>query len=95
MPPEIEDLNDYQVDHWPSTPEGEERQAQEALTHYKTLLANPLVESITWWNLSDGDWLNAPAGLIRKDGSSKLAYDELLRHVKRGMVACADSFWHR
>ena len=25
MPPEIEDLNDYQIPHWPSTPEGEAR----------------------------------------------------------------------
>ncbi|MCL1801394.1 MAG: endo-1,4-beta-xylanase, partial [Promicromonosporaceae bacterium] len=27
MPPEIVDLNDYQVTEWPTTPEGEERQA--------------------------------------------------------------------
>ena len=29
MPPEIVDLNDYQVTDWPTTPEGEERQARE------------------------------------------------------------------
>ena len=28
MPREIVDLNDYQIDSWPSTPEGEERQAE-------------------------------------------------------------------
>src|SRR3712207_5763869 len=28
MPPEIVDLNDHRVDAWPSTPEGEERQAR-------------------------------------------------------------------
>jgi endo-1,4-beta-xylanase len=82
MPPEIVDLNDYQVAEWPTTPEGEERQAVEVLQHYKTLFAHPLVEGITWWDLSDGAWLNAPAGLIRKDGSSKPAYDELLKLVK-------------
>jgi endo-1,4-beta-xylanase len=82
MPPEIVDLNDYQVDDWPSTPEGEERQAQEAVTHYKTLMAHPLVAGITWWDFTDGGWLNAPAGLLRKDGSSKPAYDELRRLVK-------------
>lgn len=82
MPPEIVDLNDYQVSHWPSTPDGEERQAREVITHYKTLFNHPLVESITWWDLTDGYWLNAPSGLLRKDGTSKPAYDELLKLVK-------------
>jgi hypothetical protein len=82
MPSEIVDLNDYQVDEWPSTSEGEERQAREATLHYKTLFAHPLVEGITWWDLSDGNWLNAPSGLLRKDGSSKPAYDELLKLIK-------------
>lgn len=83
MPPEIVDLNDYQVEEWPSTPEGENRQTEETILHYKTLFAHPLVEGITWWDMSDGGWLNAPAGLIRKDGSSKPAYEELLKLVKR------------
>jgi len=82
MPPEIVDLNDYQVQEWPTTPEGEERQAREAIQHYTTLFAHPLVEGITWWSLSDGGWLNAPAGLLREDGSSKPAYDEILKLVK-------------
>jgi endo-1,4-beta-xylanase len=82
MPPEIVDLNDYQVDEWPSTPEGEERQAREVVTHYKTLLSRPLVDGITWWDMTDGGWLNAPAGLLRQDQSPKPAYDELLKLVK-------------
>jgi GH35 family endo-1,4-beta-xylanase len=82
MPPEIVDLNDYQVDEWPSTSEGERRQAQEVVLHYKTLLSHPAVEAITWWDLSDGGWLNAPAGLLRKDQSRKPAYDELLSLIK-------------
>jgi endo-1,4-beta-xylanase len=82
MPPEIVDLNDYQVTDWPSTPEGEARQAQEVITHYKTLLAHPMVEAITWWGLTDGGWLNAPSGLLRKDLSPKPAYEELLKLVK-------------
>jgi GH35 family endo-1,4-beta-xylanase len=82
MPPEIVDLNDYQVSDWPSTPEGEERQAREVVLHYKTLMAHPLVEAITWWDLSDGGWLNAPAGLLRKDHTPKPAYDELLKLIK-------------
>src|SRR6185503_5100787 len=82
MPSEILDLNDYQVAEWPTTPQGEDRQAEETLLHYKTLFAHPLVEGITWWDMSDGGWLNAPAGLLRRDGSSKPAYDELLKLVK-------------
>jgi GH35 family endo-1,4-beta-xylanase len=82
MPPEIVDLNDYQVNDWPSTPEGEERQAREVVLHYKTLLSRPAVQAITWWDFSDGGWLNAPAGLLRKDHSCKPAYTELLKLVK-------------
>jgi endo-1,4-beta-xylanase len=82
MPSEIVDLNDYQVTDWPTTPEGEERQAEETIQHYKILFSHPLVEGITWWDLSDGGWLNAPAGLLRKDGSSKPAYDELMKLIK-------------
>ena len=70
------------MEDWPTTPEGEDRQAEETILHYKTLFAHPLVEGITWWDMSDGGWLNAPAGLIRKDGTSKPAYDELLKLVK-------------
>ena len=31
MPPEIVDLNDYQVQEWPTTPDGESRQAEETI----------------------------------------------------------------
>ncbi len=84
MPPEIVDLNDYKVtaEAWPTTPEGEQRQVEQAVLHYKTLFAHPLVEGIVWWDLSDARWLNAPGGLLRKDGSRKPAYDELLKLVK-------------
>ena len=84
MPPEIEDLNDFQVDHWPSTPEGEERQADELVRHYRTLTDHPAVEAITYWGLTDaGAWLGAPAGLVRADGTPKPAY-HALRDLVRG-----------
>jgi endo-1,4-beta-xylanase len=82
MPPEIVDLNDYQVDEWSTTPEGEARQAQEVVQHYRTLLSHPAVEAITWWGLPDGGWLKAPSGLVRRDGSSKPAYEALSKLVK-------------
>jgi endo-1,4-beta-xylanase len=82
MPPEIVDLNDYQVQEWPSTPEGEQSQAQEVITHYKTLFSHPAVQAITWWDFSDGGWLNAPAGLLRQDQSPKPAYNGLMDLVK-------------
>jgi endo-1,4-beta-xylanase len=82
MPPEIVDLNDYQVASWPSTPEGEARQADEVVAHYTTLLAHPAVASVTWWGLPDGGWLNAPSGLVRADGTPKPAFDALHDLVK-------------
>jgi endo-1,4-beta-xylanase len=83
MPPEIEDLNDYQVPEWPSTPEGEERQADEIVRHYATLVKHPSVQSITYWGLTDaGSWLGAPSGLVRADGTPKPAYHALRRLIK-------------
>ena len=83
MPPEIVDLNDYQVPAWPSTPEGEERQADEITRHYTTLVRHPAVRSITYWGLTDdGSWLRAPSGLVRADGTLKLAYHALRRQIK-------------
>lgn len=78
MPSDIVDLNDHQVESWPSTPEGEERQAEELLSHYRTVLASPAAESLTYWGLDDASaWLGAPAGLVRADGTAKPGYDAL------------------
>lgn len=77
MPAHIEDLNDWQVAEWPSTPEGEERQAREAAEMYTELFAHPLVEGITTWDPADGAWLGAPSGLMRKDSSLKPIYHKL------------------
>src|SRR5690606_6709846 len=67
MLPEIVDLNDYQIDDWPTTPEFEERQAREVEEMYTILFEHPLVESIVTWKFSDdGAWLGAPAGFVRK-----------------------------
>ncbi len=83
MPPEIEDLNDYRISEWPSTPEGEARQAEEVVRHYRTLLSHPAVEAITYWGLSDaGAWLGAPVGFVRADGTPKPSYDALRGLVK-------------
>jgi GH35 family endo-1,4-beta-xylanase len=82
MPPEIEDLNDYKVTDWPSTPEGEARQADEVVRHYKTLLSHPAVEAMTYWDIADGGWLGAPVGLVRHDATPKPSYDALLGLVK-------------
>ncbi|QHF25678.1 1,4-beta-xylanase [Rathayibacter sp. VKM Ac-2804] len=88
MPPEIDDLNDYVVDSWPSTEEGEARQADELVRHYRSVLAHPAVESLTYWGLTDdGAWLGAPSGLLRRDGSRKPGYDALQDLIRR-------EWWH-
>jgi endo-1,4-beta-xylanase len=82
MPEEIVDLNDYQIEDWPSTPEGEARQADEIVRHYKTLLSHPSVEAMTYWGISDKGWLGAPGGFVRVDGSLKPAYHALHSLIK-------------
>lgn len=83
MPAEITDLNDYQIPDWPTTPEGEARQADDIVRHYRSLVGHPAVASITYWGLTDeGSWLGAPTGLLRKDGSRKPSYDALEGLIK-------------
>ena len=82
MPAHIVDLNDWQVDKWPSTPEGEDRQAREVVEMYEILFSDPTVEAVTAWGLTDGGWLNAPVGLLREDNSIKPAYSALMDKIK-------------
>lgn len=77
MPGHIVDLNDWQVDKWPTTPEGEARQLAEVEEMYSLLFAHPQVEAITVWDAVDGKWLGAPSGLLRADNSKKPAYKRL------------------
>lgn len=81
MPAHIVDLNDWQVDEWPSTEEGEERQAREITEMYTVLFAHPLVEAITTWDFNDGCWLKAPSGFVRQDNSEKPAYHALRKLI--------------
>lgn len=81
MPSHIVDLNDWQVPEWPTTPEGEDRQARDFVTIMDTLFAHPQVEAFTNWDFCDGAWLGAPAGLVRLDGSHKPSYDALMQRI--------------
>ena len=82
MPAEIVDLNDHQVEEWHTKPGAEIRQAEEAAELYQILFEHPAVEAITYWELRDGGWLNAPSCLIRKDLTNKPAYDALMDLIK-------------
>jgi endo-1,4-beta-xylanase len=73
---------------WPTTPAGEARQADYVVKLYTTLFSHPAVEAITWWDLHDGAWQGAPAGLIRADYSPKPAYERLLALIR-------DRWWTR
>ncbi len=74
---------------WASTPEGEQRQAEEAARFYTVLFSHPAVEAITWWDFSDARaWQQAPAGLLRADMSPKPAYEALRRLIR-------DRWWTR
>lgn len=74
MPPEIVDLNDYQIPEWPTTPEGEQRQAEQTLEMLNILFSHPLVQAMTIWDATDGCWLGAPSGVMRRDNTPKPVY---------------------
>jgi endo-1,4-beta-xylanase len=83
MPADIVDLNDYQIPSWPSTAEGEARQADEIESFYRTLVAHPAVQAVTYWGITDaGAWLGAPIGLVRADGTPKPSYNALRTLIK-------------
>lgn len=83
MPAHIVDLNDYQVNDWPSTPDGEARQANQIATYYSRLLTHPSVQAVTYWGLTDRtSWLGAPTGLLRQDGSRKPSFTALRDLIK-------------
>jgi hypothetical protein len=65
---------------WPSTPEGEKRQAEYAARFYTLVFSHPAVEAITWWAFSAGRH-NARA-LINTDATGKPAYYELKSLIK-------------
>lgn len=82
MPPEIVDLNDFQPQEWDSLPEYEEQQKNELSEMYRILFSRPLVKAVTGWDFTDGGWLNAPSGLLRRDNSPKPAYETLKALIK-------------
>ncbi|MDR0322105.1 MAG: endo-1,4-beta-xylanase [Treponema sp.] len=82
MPPHIVDLNDWQVEEWATTPEGEERQAREISEMYDILFSHPQVEAITTWSGGDNAWLHAPAGFLRADNSEKPSYKALRNKIE-------------
>jgi len=68
---------------WPTTDEGEARQAREVEQLYTLLFSHPAVEAITWWDFCDYHaWKKAPAGFLRKDMSPKPSYQTLRRLIK-------------
>jgi GH35 family endo-1,4-beta-xylanase len=76
---------------WPSTPEGEAKQADEVERFYTMVFSHPAVAAITWWDFADRNaWQNAPAGFLRKDLSPKPAYDRLHKLIKERWWTCAD-----
>jgi len=82
MPPHIVDLNDWQVEQWPTTPEGEERQKNEIIEMYSILFNHPKVEAVTTWSGGDNAWLHAPAGIVRVDNSEKPSYKALRAKIE-------------
>jgi GH35 family endo-1,4-beta-xylanase len=74
-PPEMEHKQ------WPSTPEGEKRQAEYTKRFYTVVFSHPAVEAITWWAFNDTR-RHSSGGLIKNDTTAKPAYDELKSLIK-------------
>jgi len=94
MPAHIVDLNDFVPEDWPTTPEGEARQAEDLTRFYRSLFKCPLVEAITYWSFTDGGWLNAPAGLMTRDARAKpscVAIEKLIKEEWRTPELCVRS----
>jgi GH35 family endo-1,4-beta-xylanase len=74
---------------WPSTPDGEAKQADAVERFYTILFSHPAVAAITWWDFADHHaWMNAPAGFLREDLSPKPSYERL-----KGLIK--DKWWTR
>jgi endo-1,4-beta-xylanase len=79
----LADWSNLPTGPWPSTLEGEARQAEHAKNFYTMLYGCPAVEAITWWDVSDKNaWLGAPSGLLRADMTAKPAYEVLQKLIK-------------
>ncbi|WP_460806558.1 endo-1,4-beta-xylanase [Micromonospora zhanjiangensis] len=94
MPPEIDDLNDYQVAQWPTTTDGEQRQADEITRHYRTLLSHPSVQAITYWGFTDGGGSARPGLAARRRHDQARVRGAAFAH-QGTMVAAADEDRHR
>ncbi|MCQ2584445.1 MAG: endo-1,4-beta-xylanase [Treponema sp.] len=78
IPPHIVDLNDWHYEDDDSKPEFEERQKDQMTEMIRILFEeHPLVKAHTSWDFMDGMWLNAPSGVLRRDGSEKPIYTAL------------------
>lgn len=83
VPAYIEDLNDWHYNDDDSKPEFEERQKAELQEMLTNVFENhPLVKAFTIWDFTDGAWLNAPSGVLRRDNSEKPVYDMLKNLIK-------------
>lgn len=78
IPEHIVDLNDWHYNDDDSKPEFEERQKNQMIEMIRILFEeHPLVKAHTSWDFMDGMWLNAPSGVLRRDGSEKPVYTAL------------------
>ena len=61
--PERRNVHGRPPTDWVTTPEGEAKQAMNAVEFYRVLFSHPSVEAITWWDFSDRRaWLARPGG---------------------------------
>jgi endo-1,4-beta-xylanase len=68
---------------WATTPEGEARQAAEAVRVYRQAFAHPAVAGVCWWDaLDERACLGMTTGLLRADLTPKPAYEAVRRLIR-------------
>ena len=76
------DFNAPYATDWHTDATDEAAQADYVVQFYTVLFSHPSLRAITWWDFSDKNaWLNAPAGLLRRDMTPKPAYTRLLNLI--------------
>lgn len=68
---------------WTDTPEGRLSQAEYAQDFYTLVFSHPATEALSWFDLTDRRWLNAPSGLVTEGLQEKPVYHALDRLINR------------
>ena len=83
---------------WVTTEADYGDQAAYVKDFYTLLFSHPAVEGISWWDMADGQWLNAPSGLVKANFTPKPAFEAGTADWRRWVFvisACLEVMQHQ